>query len=118
MPFNHTHMKYNTEREKLIIPEYGRHVQKMVEHATKIKDSEEGSHAFLSPVTKNFLNSSASLVPPGSLVDTTLNLLFIRSFLNKSICVLFPTPSPPSNEMKTPFLEFKDLLICNNISIK
>tara|TARA_B100000683_G_C12472090_1_gene548098 strand:+ start:475 stop:1098 length:624 start_codon:yes stop_codon:yes gene_type:complete len=34
-------MKYNTEREKLIIPEYGRHVQKMVEHATKIKDSEE-----------------------------------------------------------------------------
>ena len=23
-------MKYNTEREKLIIPEYGRHVQKMV----------------------------------------------------------------------------------------
>ena len=41
MPINHTHMKYNTEREKLIIPEYGRHVQKMVEHATKIKDSNE-----------------------------------------------------------------------------
>ena len=32
-------MKYNTEREKLIIPEYGRHVQKMVKHgATIIKD--------------------------------------------------------------------------------
>ena len=34
-------MKYNTEREKLIIPEYGRHVQKMVNHATIIKDCEE-----------------------------------------------------------------------------
>ena len=34
-------MQYNTERDKLIIPEYGRHVQKMVAHATNIKDSEE-----------------------------------------------------------------------------
>ncbi|MAO72002.1 MAG: methionyl-tRNA formyltransferase [Flavobacteriales bacterium] len=34
-------MKYNTEREQLIIPEYGRHVQKMVAFATKVKDSEE-----------------------------------------------------------------------------
>ena len=34
-------MKYNTEREKLIIPEYGRHVQKMVAHATTIRDPKE-----------------------------------------------------------------------------
>lgn len=34
-------MKYNTERERLIIPEYGRHVQKMVAHATNVNDPEE-----------------------------------------------------------------------------
>ncbi len=34
-------MEYNTEREYLIIPEYGRHVQKMVKHATHIKDKKE-----------------------------------------------------------------------------
>ena len=34
-------MKYNTEREKLIIPEYGRHVQKMVTFNTSIEDSKE-----------------------------------------------------------------------------
>ena len=34
-------MEYNTEREHLIIPEYGRHVQKMVKHATQIKDKKE-----------------------------------------------------------------------------
>jgi len=34
-------MEYNTEREELIIPEYGRHVQKMVAHATNIEDKEE-----------------------------------------------------------------------------
>ena len=34
-------MNYNTKREQLIIPEYGRHVQKMVKYATSIKDKEE-----------------------------------------------------------------------------
>lgn len=34
-------LEYNTEREKLIIPEYGRHFQKMVDHALSIEDREE-----------------------------------------------------------------------------
>tara|TARA_B110000116_G_C16773371_1_gene554457 strand:+ start:1432 stop:2055 length:624 start_codon:yes stop_codon:yes gene_type:complete len=34
-------MEYNTEREHLIIPEYGRHVQKMIAHATNLKDKVE-----------------------------------------------------------------------------
>ena len=34
-------MEYNTGREHLIIPEYGRHIQKMVKHATSIKDEKE-----------------------------------------------------------------------------
>ena len=34
-------MEYNTERDHLAIPEYGRNVQKMVEFACKIKDKDE-----------------------------------------------------------------------------
>ena len=34
-------MEYNTGRDQLIIPEYGRHVQKMVKHATGIKDKQK-----------------------------------------------------------------------------
>lgn len=34
-------IEYNTEREHLIIPEYGRHIQKMVNHAVSIADREE-----------------------------------------------------------------------------
>ena len=34
-------MEYNTEREHLIIPEYGRHVQKMINHAATITDKVE-----------------------------------------------------------------------------
>jgi hypothetical protein len=34
-------LEYNTEREHLIIPEYGRHIQKMVNYATAIESKEE-----------------------------------------------------------------------------
>ena len=34
-------MQYNTARNHLILPEYGRNVQKMVEHASNIKDKTE-----------------------------------------------------------------------------
>lgn len=34
-------LEYNTEREHLIIPEYGRHMQKMINHAKALQDKEE-----------------------------------------------------------------------------
>lgn len=34
-------MEYNTQREKMIIPEYGRHIQKMVEYCLTIEDREK-----------------------------------------------------------------------------
>ena len=34
-------MKYNTKRDPLTIPEYGRHVQKMISHAVAISDKAE-----------------------------------------------------------------------------
>lgn len=34
-------LEYNTEREQLIIPEYGRHIQKMINYATSRETKEE-----------------------------------------------------------------------------
>ena len=34
-------MKYNTKREALIIPEYGRHVQEMINHAVTLDKKDE-----------------------------------------------------------------------------
>ncbi len=34
-------IEYNSERPKLIIPEYGRHIQKMIDYATSIEDRDE-----------------------------------------------------------------------------
>ena len=38
-------MKYNTQRSKLIIPEYGRNVQQMAQHLLDIKDRKERNRA-------------------------------------------------------------------------
>lgn len=35
------HLEYNAERPHLIIPEYGRHLQKLIDHATGIEDREK-----------------------------------------------------------------------------
>lgn len=34
-------LDYNTQREKLLMPEYGREIQNMVDHAVNIPDKEE-----------------------------------------------------------------------------
>ena len=36
-------MEYNSAREDLIIPEYGRNIQKMIDHALSVEDKEERS---------------------------------------------------------------------------
>ena len=37
-------LDYNTQREKLILPEYGREVQNMVDYALTITDRQERQH--------------------------------------------------------------------------
>ena len=38
-------LAYNTDTTKLVIPEYGRNIQKMVQHAIKIDNNEERNKA-------------------------------------------------------------------------
>ncbi|MBA3900042.1 MAG: DUF4290 domain-containing protein, partial [Bacteroidetes bacterium] len=40
MQENPHHLEYNTERPHLIIPEYGRNIKKMIDHAISIEDRE------------------------------------------------------------------------------
>jgi hypothetical protein len=42
---------YNTQRAKLIIPEYGRNIQKMIEYTIKIEDREERNRAALAIIS-------------------------------------------------------------------
>src|SRR5205085_3158815 len=38
-------MEYNSSRNQMVIPEYGRNIQKMIEHAVTIEDREERNRA-------------------------------------------------------------------------
>ncbi len=40
-----TNLEYNSERQHLIIPEYGRHLQKLIDQATEIEDDEKRNKA-------------------------------------------------------------------------
>ena len=51
-------IEYNSERPLLIIPEYGRHIQKMVDHAISIEDKEERSK-----VAKSIISVMGNLNP-------------------------------------------------------
>lgn len=51
-------LEYNTERPMLFIPEYGRHFQKMVDHAVSIADREERNK-----VAKSIISVMGNLQP-------------------------------------------------------
>ncbi|MEO0572963.1 MAG: DUF4290 domain-containing protein [Bacteroidota bacterium] len=51
-------LEYNTERSPLHIPEYGRHFQKMVDHAVSIEDREERNK-----VAKSIISVMGNLQP-------------------------------------------------------
>ena len=51
-------MEYNTLQKKLVLPEYGRHVHQMVQHAICIKDREQRNIA-----AQNIIGVMGSLMP-------------------------------------------------------
>ncbi len=51
-------LEYNTERPHLIIPEYGRHFQKMVDHAVSIENREERNK-----IAKSIIDVMGNLQP-------------------------------------------------------
>jgi N-glycosylase/DNA lyase len=51
-------MDYNTQREKLILPEYGRYIQNMVEEAVQIQDREKRTRQ-----VKAIVNAMSALNP-------------------------------------------------------
>lgn len=57
-------LEYNSQKDKLVIPEYGRNVQNLINHAKTIEDDEERQHFVehivnlinqMNPTSKNFL---------------------------------------------------------------
>lgn len=85
-------LEYNTERPHLIIPEYGRHIQKMVDHAISIKDREERNKCAKSIIAvMGNLNPHLRDVP--DFQHKLWDQLFIISDFKLDVDSPFPRPS-------------------------
>jgi len=85
-------LEYNSERSTLIIPEYGRHLQKMVEHAVSIKDDEERNRVAKSIIAvMGNMNPHLRDVP--DFQHKLWDQLFIISDFKLDVDSPFPKPS-------------------------
>lgn len=87
-----SYLEYNSQRSHLIIPEYGRHLQKLIDQATAIADREERNKA-----AKYIISVMGSLNPHlRDVPDFQHKLwdqLFIMSDFNLDVDSPYPIPS-------------------------
>ncbi len=98
-------LEYNTERSHLIIPEYGRHFQKMVDHAVSIEDREERNK-----IAKSIIDVMGNLQPHlRDVPDFQHKLwdqLFIMSDFKLDVESPFPITSKEALQEKPEALEY------------
>ena len=88
-------LEYNSERTKLIIPEYGRHIQKMVEHAVAIEDEKERNK-----VAKSIIAVMGNMNPHLRDVPDFQHMLWDQLFIISDFKLDVDSPFPkPSREM-------------------
>ena len=87
------HVDYNTERPKLIISEYGRNVQKMIEHCMTVEDRAERTkmaHAIINVIGQ--LNPALRKSEDGD--HTLWDHMYIMSDFKLDVDGPFPMPKP------------------------
>jgi hypothetical protein len=98
-------IEYNTERSHLIIPEYGRHFQKMVDHAVSIEDREERNK-----IAKSIVDVMGNLQPHlRDVPDFQHKLwdqLFIMSDFKLEVDSPFPITSKEALQERPEALEY------------
>ncbi|SDR64973.1 DUF4290 domain-containing protein [Christiangramia echinicola] len=88
-------LEYNSERSKLIIPEYGRHLQKMVEHTVSIEDDEERNK-----VAKSIIAVMGNMNPHLRDVPDFQHKLWDQLFIISDFKLEVESPFPkPTREM-------------------
>lgn len=106
-------MNYNTSRPKMIIPEYGRHIQDLVDHAVKLEKREERNEMVLAIVdVMGQLNPHLRDV-----ADFTHKLwdhVHIMSNFKLDVDSPYPTPKPEQFQEKPRKMDYPE----NNIRFK
>ena len=86
------HLEYNAERSPLFIPEYGRHLQKLIDHVVAIQDRDERNRAARYVINvMGTLNPHLRDVP--DFQHKLWDQLFIMSDFNLEVDSPYPIPS-------------------------
>ncbi len=85
-------LEYNTEREHLIIPEYGRHMQKMINHA-KTRETKEERNKLAKAIISIMGNMQPHLRDVPDFQHKLWDQLFIMSNFELDADSPFPKPS-------------------------
>lgn len=85
-------LEYNTEREHLIIPEYGRHLQKMINHA-KTRETREEREKLAKAIISVMGNLQPHLRDVPDFQHKLWDQLFIMSNFELDVDSPFPKPS-------------------------
>lgn len=98
-------LEYNSERQHLIIPEYGRHLQKLIDQATAIEDKEERNKAakYIIQVMGN-LNPHLRDVP--DFQHKLWDQIFIMSDFKLDADSPYPIPSREVLQLKPETLKY------------
>lgn len=104
-------MQYNTEREKLIIPEYGRHVQEMVNYCKTIQDRDDRND-FAQAIIAVMGNLNTHLRDVDDFQHKLWDQLFIMAEFELDVDSPFPIPnsedfSKPPNRIPYPVNNLK-----------
>jgi len=100
-------LEYNSERSKLIIPEYGRHLQKMVEHAVEIEDDQERNKVANSIIAV-MGNMNPHLRDVADFQHKLWDQLFIISDFKLNVESPFPKPTPEMLAERPEMLEYPE----------
>ncbi|WP_406684293.1 DUF4290 domain-containing protein [Seonamhaeicola sp. MEBiC1930] len=98
-------LEYNTEREHLIIPEYGRHMQKMINHAKGIEDREE-RNKLAKAIISVMGNMQPHLRDVPDFQHKLWDQLFIMSNFELDVDSPYPKPTKELLEEKPEPLEY------------
>ncbi len=85
-------MEYNTQREKLIIPEYGRNIQKMIEYTVGVEDREK-RNKYARIIVNIMAQMNPSIREQSDYVHKLWDHLFIISDFKLDVDSPYPPPS-------------------------
>lgn len=103
-------MEYNTRRNKLLIPEYGRNIQGLVDYALTIGDREKRT-AFANVIISAMAQVNPSVKELSNYKHKLWDHLFIMSGYKLEVDAPFPMPKSEQIEAKPERLQYRNSFI-------